>query len=476
MSMENESSIVLLVCLILLPSSAGNEQSDLFSAPIGSAAYIEVQAALDFRSLSLQAGQIYDLIEWDENHILWRYPGTEDRAYFSANGRAMVTSEKNFNQSQKQILDRELAELLDTLDQAGAMLSRSTRQSSLQSAIYFAGSGEIEGTRALSQLHDKFNPPPAQENRSVSIFNQTFPGGIISINTSSFPLINIKLFINTFCARSGGIKSSDFSIVEENLTKPINKRCYNCPESAISKMDLAILFDDTLSMKYEIDSLKENIDNLTARIRSANIDCRYYLATFKEDVSPKKSEWTSNSTAFQEEVSRLKASDGTPVLPENSLGAIEKALASGFRPDALKVIVVVTNEPSHQLGDGSKHSTHSYYQVKNNLSQAGVLLLAISPDFSDPTLNCDVPRKDWHKYVDLRVLANATGGLWINVEDVDLSLIYDQIKDVIRGTYLIGYFSPHKELNTERRILITVDSPSCDGARGTALVTYLSPP
>jgi hypothetical protein len=141
----------------------------------------------------------------------------------------MVASNKDFDPTQKDILDREMNDLLDTLDQAGARLSRSARESSLQSTIYFAGLEEEQGTTALSEPQDKLNRPSRQSNNSASIFYQTFPGCIIDVNTSSFPLGNIKLFINTFCARSGGVKATDFSIVKENITKPINKRCYNCP-------------------------------------------------------------------------------------------------------------------------------------------------------------------------------------------------------------------------------------------------------
>jgi len=468
--MFNQILTALLICSILLGSHAANAESDLLPPQFKSGAYTTMSVVLDFRSLAQSAGEIYDIIEWDDSHIVWQFPTTRDRAFFFANGRVMVASESDFDAALKSTLDRELNEVLDTLDQAGARITRSARDSSLESLVYYAGSGEMPNTRSIDELYAKLEPL-RYENLSVSIHNETFPGGIISTDATSFPQVNIKLFINTFCARSGGIKATDFYIEEDGMARSVNKRCYNCTQAAISKIDLAIVFDDTESMGGSIKSLKDDVANLTGKISSAKIDSRYYLTTFKEDVSPLKSEWTNDRATLQRFVTYLYPSGGDSIYPENALGAIEKALSAGFRSDALRIIVVITDERSHQIGDGSIHSTHSFSQVSGDLRNSSVLLVAISPDFPDANIEHEVPRKD----VDLRDLANETKGLWIDIKDVDFSNLYDQIKGVIKGSYIIGYLSSNPQPNTERMVRVTVDSPSCDGATGSALVTYVSP-
>ncbi|MDD1761987.1 MAG: hypothetical protein LUQ59_07100, partial [Methanothrix sp.] len=122
--------------------------------------------------------------------------------------------------------------------------------------------------------------------------------------------------------------------------------------------------------------------------------------------------------------------------------------------------LVITDEPSHQKGDGYRNSTYTVEGANKNLSTSGVILIAVSPDFGNPSVDPGVPRSDLTKYVDMRVIANEIG-LWIDINSADFSTILDQFKGILTGTYVIEYTSPDQMPGKNRTALVSVDAPGC---------------
>ena len=207
--------------------------------------------------------------------------------------------------------------------------------------------------------------------------------------------------------------------------------------------------------------LKSKVKDLTQKINSSKLDARYSLVTFNGVDVTTKINWTNDADSFRNMIGKLSTSGGNSELPENSLDGIERALSFGFRPDAQKVIIVVTDEPSQQKGDGKSNSAYTMEDVKSDLLNSGAMLIAVSPDFRNPNVDPNVPRSNLPKYADMRVLANEAGGLWIDIKTADFSTILKQIQGILTGTYVIEYTSPDQTPSENRTVFVTVNSPGC---------------
>ncbi|MCX8207998.1 MAG: hypothetical protein N3G75_09280, partial [Methanothrix sp.] len=133
-----------------------------------------------------------------------------------------------------------------------------------------------------------------------------------------------------------------------------------------------------------------------------------------------------------------------------------------FRPDAQKVILVITDAPAHFRGDGTSHSNYTMEDVVRDLTKSGVIFIPVSPVFDEPT-----------GYVDLRDIANDIQSMWIDINSADFSVILESFKEMVTRSYLLEYTSPNLQPSTERTVRVTVDKPGC--AVGEASISYTSP-
>jgi hypothetical protein len=171
---------------------------------------------------------------------------------------------------------------------------------------------------------------------------------ILGIDQTVFPKVKANVFINKFCAMAGNLKKEDFK-VKENANEAVIDNFYFTGKAFGQKLDLAIVFDDTGSMVGEISAMKSKVKDLTDTIKASGIDANYSLVSFKDSVSV-KTKWTNDPTVFKKNVDALSA-DGGGDEPEDSLDAIEAVLSMGFRPDAQKVILVITDAHAHFKDD-----------------------------------------------------------------------------------------------------------------------------
>ena len=283
---------------------------------------------------------------------------------------------------------------------------------------------------------------------------------ILGIDSTAFPKIKANLFIDKFCAMAGNLKKEDFKVKEDDNEAAIDN-FYFTGNASGQKLDLAIVFDETTSMDEEINALKSKVKDLTQKINSSKLDARYSLVTFNGADVATKINWTNDADSFRNIIGKLSTSGGNSDLPENSLDGIERALSFGFRPDAQKVIIVVTDEPSQQKGDGKSNSAYTMEDVKSDLLNSSVMLIAVSPDFRNPNVDPNVPRSNLPKYADMRELANEASGLWIDINSADFSTILKQIQGILTGIYVIEYTSPDQTPSENRTVLVSVNSPGC---------------
>lgn len=301
---------------------------------------------------------------------------------------------------------------------------------------------EMNKSQSMDKFYEFINVSPTQHNCANPL-----PGGIIGIDPISKPNVKVNVFINKTCAMTGNLKKEDFKVDENNKDTSINS-VYFSGNGSGKTLDLAVVFDDTGSMQQQIDAMKSKVQSLTDQIKDTGMDVRYALVTFKDNVSV-KTNWTSDPKGFQNSVKALKATLGGDV-PEDSLDAIENVISMSFRPDAQKVILVITDASAHYKGDGTTYSMYTKDEVMSDLKKNGIIFIPVSPTFKSPT-----------EAVDLRDIANEIQSMWIDMNSANFSGILENFKQIITGTYVIEYVSLDVTPSTTRTVTVVVDKPGC---------------
>jgi Mg-chelatase subunit ChlD len=282
----------------------------------------------------------------------------------------------------------------------------------------------------------------------------------LGIDPTAFPKIKVNLFIDKICVMAGNLKKEDFKVKEDDIDAAIDN-FYFTGNASGQKLDLVIVFDETTSMDAKINALKSKVKDLTQKINSSKLDARYSLVTFNGADVTTKINWTNDADSFRNVIGKLTTSGGNTDLPENSIDGIERALSFGFRPDTQKVIIVVTDEPSQQKGDGKSNSAYTMDDVKSDLLNSSALLIAVSPDFRNRNVDPNVPRSDLPKYADMRDLASQSSSMWIDINSADFTTIMEQFKGIITGTYVIEYTTPDQTSFGSRNVTVSVDALGC---------------
>jgi hypothetical protein len=223
------------------------------------------------------------------------------------------------------------------------------------------------------------------------------------------------------------------------------------------------VFDDTGSMWDEIGTMKTKCKELTDAIEAAGIDARYALVSFKDSPEIDQS-WTSDATVFKSAIDALSATGGGDE-PEDNLDAIEMGLGLGFRAEAQKIIIDITDAHTHYAGDGSGYADYTMPEVEYDLISYGVALFVVSPDFGTMTAvkgnqGMAVPLTSSTTDNDKKILAEDVGGLWMDIDAADFAEILDSIVGVITTAYHIDYTTTDPaEDCTDRTVRITVHDP-----------------
>jgi len=190
-------------------------------------------------------------------------------------------------------------------------------------------------------------------------------------------------------------------------------------DSAGARADLVFVIDTTGSMNDKIDGLIESCQSFVDRLAAKRIDWVAAVVGFG-DLTVEGDRIVA--TPFSSSAERVKALlRGLPRYSgggnegESSLEALQAALDQpGYRPDAMKVIVLITDEPAlqHKLRPAT---------VTGRLREAGAIAFVLSPN---------------HKY--FRSMAADTGGQWWNVNSggdfSEILAIFDKIATKVAST------------------------------------------
>ena len=283
---------------------------------------------------------------------------------------------------------------------------------------------------------------------------------VLGVDATLFPKIWVHVSVDTAAGYAGSLTQDDFEVYENGVKQIIESfESYG----AASKADIILVFDDTGSMWDEIDIMKTKCKELTDAIEAAGIDARYALISFKDSPEIDQN-WTSDALVFKSAVDALSALGGADE-PEDNLDAIEMGLGLGFRAEAQKIIIDITDAHTHYRGDGSGYADYTMPEVEYDLISYGVALFVVSPDFGTMTAvkgnqGMAVPLTSSSTDNDKKILAEDVGGLWIDIHAADFAEILDSIVGVITTAYHIDYTTTNPaEDCTDRTVKITVHDP-----------------
>jgi len=122
---------------------SGTALAEVDTSKFNSAISAELGKAADTDVLYQRADQIYDVIEHDDTHIIWKFAGTTgDYAFVFADGRLAVASMSSFDLSAKDTLEKGLNDIIDLIDVVSGV-DNAEREHAVDHAIYYANEAGI---------------------------------------------------------------------------------------------------------------------------------------------------------------------------------------------------------------------------------------------------------------------------------------------------------------------------------------------
>lgn len=260
-------------------------------------------------------------------------------------------------------------------------------------------------------------------------------------DASNYPEITMYVNITDQDGNNvGGLAQSDFQVTEDGETVEVVEFAGIGEERLV---DIIYVFDTTGSMREEIDGVIHTSIAFADELESKGRDYRLGLVTFGDTilgVYHPDDKLTDNAQQFKDWVSVLSAKGGDGD-PENSYGAIKRALQMQFRTQSQKILILITDAPAHVYGDepdgGYEFEDHDLElgKIRTLLNEHNVSVYAITPAFSDFTS-----------------LADSTGGRFYDLDNnPDFTSIIEEIGKTIASQYRITYRSPRPTYDGTRR-------------------------
>ena len=300
---------------------------------------------------------------------------------------------------------------------------------------------------------------------------------IFSINATAFPTIEATVMVNTDAALDCGLVEDDFAVDEDGVPQVVD--LVTCAASGWIEADIVVVFDDTSSMSDEIEVMKTEATSFADEVLGAGLGARFGLVSFK-DTAEVDLPLTDDVAAFQAAVDALQPAGGGDG-PEVSLDAVMLALSSmSFRNDACKIFLLITDAQAHYRGDGTSFSSFTMPEVVDALASAGGAVFAVSPDFTaEGTLRlgndgqAQVMRADRGER-DVRILAEETGGIWLDIESADFSVLIDEIVEYLSSLYTVVYTTSNQVVDYLVRYVRIIVADPIEGVGGDCH-TYSAP-
>ncbi len=197
-------------------------------------------------------------------------------------------------------------------------------------------------------------------------------------------------------------------------------------QGASRAVDLVFVIDTTGSMSDKIDGLLNTCAKFVDEFAALNLDHRMAIIAFGDLTVPGDKivamDFSSKVQVIKQSLQQIPRYSGGGNEGESSLEALDKALALPFRTNAVKVVILITDEPALQRKMRASDMT-------KRLAQKEFLAFVVSPPL------------DYFKE-----MAKKNGGKWYqvaaNTDFTDLLEMFQQIakkvSQVVSDVYKIG--------------------------------------
>ncbi|ESP89332.1 VWA domain-containing protein [Candidatus Halobonum tyrrellensis] len=277
---------------------------------------------------------------------------------------------------------------------------------------------------------------------------------LLSVESSSFPEVSVFARVLTDAGDAGDLPADAFEVCESGYVQDASVSSSTTGGGGAA--DIVFVLDDTGSMGSFIEGVLDNIRTFANDLDSGDIDSRYALITFKDDVELDQ-EFTGDVATLEAALDDVVASGGGD-FRENDFEAVERATELDYRPGAQRVVVDITDAAA-QVDDPDAYSNDesvtdlTMADVESLL--AGYTYIAVSRDFSEEYGDF---YDDYYGDGDKQVLAENVGGTWIDLDSPDFSAVLEEISGILTSTYTLTYTAA-TDGDAERTVLVRVEDP-----------------
>lgn len=122
-----------------------------------------------------------------------------------------------------------------------------------------------------------------------------------------------------------------------------------------AEVEIVFVVDTTGSMEDKINALKETCKKVVAEFEAFQLDIRFAVISFGDVSVPSRGDkilievpLTDDINVVQAGLQHMRSNNGFGDGGESPLEALDKALQLSFRPNAIKVMVLITDDYAHQ--------------------------------------------------------------------------------------------------------------------------------
>lgn len=178
-----------------------------------------------------------------------------------------------------------------------------------------------------------------------------------------------------------------------------------------SGVDLVFVMDTTGSMSSKIESLLATCEQFVDEFAQMKLDHRIAVIAFGDlrvrGDRIERTAFTANIETTRQSLRHIPRFSGGGNEGESPLEAIQAAREMSYRPKAVKVIILITDEPAHQ-------DKYTARDMTANLMEDEFLVFTVSPDI------------DYYKK-----MAGKNGGKWYRISaHTDFTDLLDMFKDL----------------------------------------------
>jgi len=272
---------------------------------------------------------------------------------------------------------------------------------------------------------------------------------VTQVDPSEFPRVAVYVSVTDEAGQPiAGLRQEDFDLREDGQPVEILEFAGIGSDRPV---DIVFVFDTTGSMDDEIEGVKNTSIAFANKLRASNRDFRLGLVAFGDEirsVDNRDGTLTADAEEFKRWVGRLRA-DGGGDDYEMALDALLEGSGMQFRPDAQKILLLITDAPPHERGDGTRFSRTTAGETATTLRDNGFTVYAVA--YNDSRF---------------RQIVDDTGGDFYDIQrERDFTGIIDKIGGLIASQYRIVYQSHRPAYDgTRRPVTVTVGGSTGESA------------